>query len=229
MFQAHLSTFDMGAEDQLAWDQIRYDDILAIMEGAPQQADDLAVSQLTQPPRVLSQPSHLAAVQSDHGRWSDIGGRWSDTGRQSDTDRQSDTGCCRLVASGHGDTFSRPARTASHQGTGPWAAARSDHDRRSDTGGGGATPDAAGSSQAAMAHEQNVVTEHRLHDTATWVAYLQWYLPRTWTRVTYVPATTTATCPGPRQGPAERDLHGALRSDRRHSDKLRYCKHITFI
>jgi hypothetical protein len=135
MFQAHLSTFDMGAEDQLAWDQIRYDDILAIMEGAPQQADDLAVSQLTQPPRVLSQPSHLAAVQSDHGRWSDIGGRWSDTGRQSDTDRQSDTGCCRLVASGHGDTFSRPARTASRQGTGPWAAARSDHGRRSDTGG----------------------------------------------------------------------------------------------
>jgi hypothetical protein len=39
------------------------------------------------------------------------------------------------------------------------------------------------------AHEQNVVTEHRLHDGATWVAYLQWYLLRTWTRVTYVPAT----------------------------------------
>jgi hypothetical protein len=39
------------------------------------------------------------------------------------------------------------------------------------------------------AHEQNVVTEHRLHDGAAWVAYLQWYLPRTRTRVTYVPAT----------------------------------------
>jgi hypothetical protein len=37
------------------------------------------------------------------------------------------------------------------------------------------------------AHEQNVVSEHRLHDAAAWVAYLQWYLPRT--RVTYVPAT----------------------------------------
>jgi hypothetical protein len=39
---------------------------------------------------------------------------------------------------------------------------------------------------ASVAHEQNVVTEHRLHDSAAWVAYLQWYLPRTWTRVTYV-------------------------------------------
>jgi hypothetical protein len=95
--------------------------------------------------------------------------------------------------------------------------------------GGGATPDAAGSSQAALAHERNVVTEHRLHDAAAGVAYLQWYLPRMWTRVTYVPATTTATCPGPRQGPAERDLPGALRPDRRNSGKLRYCKHITFI
>jgi hypothetical protein len=39
------------------------------------------------------------------------------------------------------------------------------------------------------AHEQNAVTEHRLHDGAAWVAYLQWYLSRTRTRVTYVPAT----------------------------------------
>jgi hypothetical protein len=29
---------------------------------------------------------------------------------------------------------------------------------------------------ASAAHEQNVVTEHRLHDAAAWVAYLQWYL-----------------------------------------------------
>jgi hypothetical protein len=42
---------------------------------------------------------------------------------------------------------------------------------------------------ASAAHEQNVVTEHRLHDGAAWVVYLQWYLPRTRTRVTYVPAT----------------------------------------
>jgi hypothetical protein len=42
---------------------------------------------------------------------------------------------------------------------------------------------------ASTAHEQNVVTEHRLHDAAAWVAYLQWYLPRTRTWVTYVPAT----------------------------------------
>jgi hypothetical protein len=42
---------------------------------------------------------------------------------------------------------------------------------------------------ASAAHEQNVVTEHCLHDGATWVAYLQWYLPRMPTWVTYVPAT----------------------------------------
>jgi hypothetical protein len=42
---------------------------------------------------------------------------------------------------------------------------------------------------ASAAHEQNVVTEHRLHAAVAWVAYLQWYLPRTQTRVTYVPAT----------------------------------------
>jgi hypothetical protein len=51
----------MGAEDQLAWDEIRYDDILATMEGAPQHADELAASQLTQSPSVLTQPSQLAA------------------------------------------------------------------------------------------------------------------------------------------------------------------------
>jgi hypothetical protein len=42
---------------------------------------------------------------------------------------------------------------------------------------------------ASAAHEQNVVTEHRLPDAAAWVAYLQWYQRRTRTRVTYVPAT----------------------------------------
>jgi hypothetical protein len=42
---------------------------------------------------------------------------------------------------------------------------------------------------ASVAHKQTVVTEHRLHDGAAWVAYLQWYLRRTRTRVTSVPAT----------------------------------------
>jgi hypothetical protein len=42
---------------------------------------------------------------------------------------------------------------------------------------------------ASAAHEQSVVTEHRLHDVAAWVVYLQWYLPRTRTRVTYGPTT----------------------------------------
>jgi hypothetical protein len=46
-FQAQPVTFDMGAKDQLAWDEIRVDNILATMEGAPQQADELAASQLT--------------------------------------------------------------------------------------------------------------------------------------------------------------------------------------
>jgi hypothetical protein len=61
MFQAQPSTFDAAVEDQLAWDEIRYDDILATMEGAPQQADELGTSQLTQPPPILTQPSQLAA------------------------------------------------------------------------------------------------------------------------------------------------------------------------
>jgi hypothetical protein len=43
--------------------------------------------------------------------------------------------------------------------------------------------------RASATLEQNVVTEHRLHNAAAWVAYLQWYLPRTRTWVTYVPAT----------------------------------------
>jgi hypothetical protein len=41
---------------------------------------------------------------------------------------------------------------------------------------------------ASAAHEQNVI-EHLLRDGTAWVSYLQWYLPRTWTRVTYVPAS----------------------------------------
>jgi hypothetical protein len=40
---------------------------------------------------------------------------------------------------------------------------------------------------ASAEHEQNIVTEHCLHAAAPWVAYLQWYLPRTRTRVMYVP------------------------------------------
>jgi hypothetical protein len=56
MFQAQPSALDKGTEDQLAWDEIQYDDILASM-----QAEELAASQLTQPPPVLTQPSQLAA------------------------------------------------------------------------------------------------------------------------------------------------------------------------
>jgi hypothetical protein len=59
-FQAQPGAFNTGAEDQLPFDEIRYDDILATMEGAPQQAVELAASQLTHPPPVLTQPSQLA-------------------------------------------------------------------------------------------------------------------------------------------------------------------------
>jgi hypothetical protein len=66
----------MGAEDQLAWDEIRVDGILATMEGIPQQADELAASQLTQPPPVLTQLSQLATGGAITGiRASPAGGR----------------------------------------------------------------------------------------------------------------------------------------------------------
>jgi hypothetical protein len=58
MFQPN---FDTSAEDQLAWDEFGYGDFLATMDGAPQQADEVSASQLTQPPPVLTQPSQLAA------------------------------------------------------------------------------------------------------------------------------------------------------------------------
>jgi hypothetical protein len=47
MFQP---TFDASAEDHLSWDEFGYNDFLATMDGAPQQADE-----------VLTQLSHLAA------------------------------------------------------------------------------------------------------------------------------------------------------------------------
>jgi hypothetical protein len=61
MFQAQPSTFNTSAEDQLAWDEFGYNAILATMDGALQQADELGASQLTQPPPVLTQPSQFAA------------------------------------------------------------------------------------------------------------------------------------------------------------------------
>jgi hypothetical protein len=49
-FQAQPGSFDMGTEDQLAWDEFWVDDVLTTMEGTPQQA---------QPPPILTQPSQL--------------------------------------------------------------------------------------------------------------------------------------------------------------------------
>jgi hypothetical protein len=45
----------------VAWDEFGYNDILASMDGAPQQAEEVGASQLTQPPPVLTQSSQLAA------------------------------------------------------------------------------------------------------------------------------------------------------------------------
>jgi hypothetical protein len=73
-FQAQPAAFDTSAEDQLAWDEIRVDDILATMEGTPQQADELAASQLTQPPPILTQPSQLATDGATTGDGATLAG-----------------------------------------------------------------------------------------------------------------------------------------------------------
>jgi hypothetical protein len=52
-------TFDTSVEEQLAWDEFGYDDILTTMDATPQQAEEVGASQLTQPPPVLTQPSQL--------------------------------------------------------------------------------------------------------------------------------------------------------------------------
>jgi hypothetical protein len=73
----------MAAEDQLPWDEFGYDAILVTMDGAPQQADELGASQLTQPPPVLTQPSQLAAggVTPTGGGASPVGGGATPAGR----------------------------------------------------------------------------------------------------------------------------------------------------
>jgi hypothetical protein len=67
---------------------------------------------------------------------------------------------------------------------------------------------------AFAAHEQNVVTEHRLHAIAAWGSVPS-VVPTKDADVGDVHACypATATCPGPRQGPAGRDLPGAPRPD----------------
>jgi hypothetical protein len=42
---------------------------------------------------------------------------------------------------------------------------------------------------------QNLVEEDRPHDDTTWEAYIQWYTPRTRSRVMYVPPQPTAPVP----------------------------------
>jgi hypothetical protein len=52
-------TFDTTTKEHLGWDEFGYDDILATMDAAPQQAEEVGASQLTQPPPVWTQPSQL--------------------------------------------------------------------------------------------------------------------------------------------------------------------------
>jgi hypothetical protein len=58
-FQAQPGGFDTGTAYQLAWDEFWVGDVLVTMKGTPQQADELAASQFTQPLSVLTQPSQL--------------------------------------------------------------------------------------------------------------------------------------------------------------------------
>jgi hypothetical protein len=122
MFQP---TFDTATEEHLGWDQVEFGNVLVTLD-APQQADEVGPSQLTQA-TVWTQPTQPAAgggtpAVEGHRRWRDTGrqrdtsGR-RDTGGRSDISRRRDTRCCRLVAGGHGDTVSRPARTAGGPGT----------------------------------------------------------------------------------------------------------------
>jgi hypothetical protein len=116
-FQAQPGGFDTGAEDQLAWDEFQVDNVLATMEGTPQQADELAASQLTQPPPVLTQPSQLGTGGATTGGGATPAG----------------------VRASPADVGASPAGGgASPAGGGATPVGR-------------ATPDAAGSSQAAMA------------------------------------------------------------------------------
>jgi hypothetical protein len=76
MFQAQPGGFDTGTDDQLPWYEMRVDDILATMEeGTEQQADEVGVSQWTQPPQVLSQPSQLAVGEATTGGGASPAGR----------------------------------------------------------------------------------------------------------------------------------------------------------
>jgi hypothetical protein len=116
-FQAQPGGFDTGTEDQLAWDEFRVDDVLATMEATPQQADELAASQFTQPPPVLTQSSQLGTGGATTG--------------------------CGATPAGVGASPVGGGATPAGVGASPAGEGA--------TPVGRATPDAAGSSQAAMA------------------------------------------------------------------------------
>jgi hypothetical protein len=121
----------MGTEDQLAWDEFRVDDVLATMEATPQQADELAASQFTQPPPVLTQSSQLGTGGATTG-----GGA-------------TPTGVGAAPASGGATPAGVGAPPAGGGVT--WAGVGASPAGGGATPAGRATPDAAGSSQAAMA------------------------------------------------------------------------------
>jgi hypothetical protein len=123
-FQAQPGGFDTGTEDQLAWDEFRVDDVLATMEGTPQQADELTVSQFTQPPPVLTRPSQLGTGGATTGGGATPAG-------------------VGTSPAGGGATLAGVGASLAGVGASPAGGGA--------TPAGGATPDAAGSSQAAMA------------------------------------------------------------------------------
>jgi hypothetical protein len=116
-FHAQPGGFDTGTDDQLAWDEFRVDDVLTTMEGTPQQADELAASQFTQPPPVLTQSSQLGTDGATTG----VG----------------------ATPAGVGASPAGEGPTPAGGGASPAGGGATPADR--------ATPDAAGSSQAAMA------------------------------------------------------------------------------
>jgi hypothetical protein len=105
MFQP---TFDMTTEDQVGSDQMEFSDVLATLD-APQQAEGVGSSPLTRT-MVWTQPTQPQGIATPAAGGGTPAGRGTLAGGGT-------PGCCRLVAGGHGDTASRPARTVGGQGT----------------------------------------------------------------------------------------------------------------
>jgi hypothetical protein len=102
-------TFDTTTEEHLGWDQMEFNEVLASLD-APQQAEEVGPSQLTQAP-VWTQPTQPAA-----GGGTPAGGATPAGGGTSDAAGSSQAAMA---------TPSRPARTAEI-----WAGARAVRPKR---------------------------------------------------------------------------------------------------